>query len=203
MSVLVSGLIGGAAEPSPTIVAEQAALAASAPPASLPTPDEVGLYVAAPLPPASGPTPTVAAPTGSAPDGPPPACTNSMLAVAAEIDQAEHRVGQQPMLRLTLTNIGTQPCVRDLDPARQEIVVWSEDLKTRLWSSNDCSNPSTVDVRTLLPNQPLGFRVTWAGLTSTPDCEQKRRTVLPAGSYNVMTRLDDAISPPAPFRRLP
>jgi hypothetical protein len=36
----------------------------------------------------------------------------------------------------------------------------------RLWSSNDCVNPETVDVRTLVPGQPVAFAVRWAGRTS-------------------------------------
>lgn len=199
--VLVGGVIGGSAltGPRPAAVTERAVVGSAE--TGLAAPDEAGMFGSASP---AAPAPGVHMPSGpTPPDGAPQACTNSMLAVAAEIDRTEHRVGQQPMLRLVVTNIGAQPCVRDLDPARQEIVVWSEDLRTRLWSSNDCSNPSTRDLRTLLPNQPLGFQVTWAGRTTTPDCEQRKRTVVPAGSYNVMTRLDDVISPPAPLRRLP
>ena len=68
-----------------------------------------------------------------------------------------------------MTNISDKPCVRDLDPARQEIVVWSRDGK-RLWSSNDCVNGTAADLRTLVPGQPVAFAVAWAGRTSTPGC---------------------------------
>ena len=78
------------------------------------------------------------------PTGPVP-CTNAMLGVGAEIERPEHRVGDRPVLRLVVTNISDQPCVRDLDAARQEIVVWSGD-GVRLWSSNDCSTASGVDL---------------------------------------------------------
>lgn len=177
--------------------------------------------VAAPStsPPPGSPTPTpsttpstaAATPEQPRPDEPPrrsepvaPAppvqCTNPMIAVAAQIDRPEHRVGQRPVLRLVVTNVGNQPCVRDLDPARQEIVVWSGDGATRLWSSNDCVNKSSADLRTLLPGQPIAFAVTWAGRTSKPGCAQAR-TEVPAGSYRVMTRVDDVISPPTPFTR--
>jgi hypothetical protein len=127
-------------------------------------------------------------------------CANPMIAVAAEIDRPEHRVGERPMLRLVVTNVSDQPCVRDLDPARQEIVVWSGDGATRLWSSNDCVNASSADLRTLVPGQPTVFAVTWAGRTSKPGCAQAR-TEVPAGDYRVMTRVDDVISPPTPFTR--
>ncbi|OZM82685.1 hypothetical protein CFP66_08230 [Pseudonocardia sp. MH-G8] len=142
----------------------------------------------------SAPSPAPVPPTG------PVACTNEMLAVAAEVDRPEHRVGERPLLRLVVTNVSDQPCVRDLDPVRQEIVVWSADGSERLWSSNDCSSAQGVDLRTLVPGQPVASSVRWAGRTSEPGCPLERSTV-PAGDYRVMSRVDDVISPPTPFVR--
>jgi hypothetical protein len=143
----------------------------------------------------------VATPVAVPPTGPVP-CTNAMTGVTAEIDQPTHKVGEHPVLRLVVTNTSPQPCVRDLDASRQEIVVWSGDGKLRLWSSNDCGNAGSPDLRTLIPGQPVAFAVTWAGRTSTPGCAAAR-TVVPAGSYRVMTRLDDDISAPTPFQLTP
>jgi hypothetical protein len=134
------------------------------------------------------------------PTGPVP-CADDMISVAAEIDSAEHRVGQRPTFRLVVTNTSDQPCVRDLDSARQEIVVWSPS-GDRLWSSNDCVNGSTVDLRTLVPGQPVAFAVAWAGRTSTPGCAGPRSAV-PAGDYRVMSRVDGVISTATDFTRLP
>ena len=141
-------------------------------------------------------TPVPVPPTGPVP------CTNAMLAVGAEIDEPQHRVGDKPLLRLVVTNTSGQPCVRDLDSARQEIVVWNSDQSAKLWSSNDCTNVASSDLRTLVPGQPVAFSVTWAGRTSTPGCAAPR-TVVPAGSYRVLTRLDDIISPPTLFTLTP
>ena len=143
----------------------------------------------------------VATPVAVPPTGPVP-CTNAMTGVTAEIDRPVHKIGERPVLRLVITNTSTQPCVRNLDSARQEIVVWSGDGKARLWSSNDCGNAGSPDLRTLIPGQPVAFAVTWAGRTSTPGCAAAR-TVVPAGSYRVMTRLDDDISAPTPFQLTP
>jgi hypothetical protein len=125
-----------------------------------------------------------------------------MLGVGAEVERPHHQVGERALLRLVVTNIGDQPCVRDLDAARQEVVVWSSDLAQRLWSSNDCSTAAGVALRTLVPGQPLVFSVRWAGRTSVPGCPAER-TVVPPGSYRVMTRVDDVISAPTSFERLP
>ena len=143
----------------------------------------------------------VATPVAVPPTGPVP-CTNAMTAVTAEIDQSTHKVGEHPVLRLVVTNTSPQPCVRDLDASRQEIVVWSGDRKLRLWSSNDCGNTGSPDLRTLIPGQPVAFAVTWAGRTSTPGCAAAR-TVVPAGNYRVMSRIDDDISAPTPFQLTP
>jgi hypothetical protein len=143
----------------------------------------------------------VATPVAVPPTGPVP-CTNAMTGVTAEIDQPTHKVGEHPVLRLVVTNTSPQPCVRDLDASRQEIVVWSGDGKLRLWSSNDCGNAGSADLRTLIPGQPVAFAVTWAGRTSAPGCAAAR-TVVPVGTYRVMTRLDDDISAPTPFQLTP
>ena len=147
------------------------------------------------------PRPSVAAqPSVPVPPSGPVPCTNAMLSAAAELEHPVHRVGSHPVLRLVLANVSGQPCVRDLDAARQEIVVWSEDGNVRLWSSNDCANAPTTDLRTLVPGRPVAFAVTWGERTTTPGCRQPR-TLVPAGSYRLMVRLDDLISPPTPFIR--
>lgn len=146
------------------------------------------------------PRPSVAAPATPVPSSGPIPCTNAMLTAAAELEHAVHRVGSHPVLRLVITNVSGQPCVRDLDSARQEIVVWSQDGATRLWSSNDCLNASSIDLRTLVPGRPVVFAVTWGERTTTPGCRTPR-TPVPAGTYRLMVRLDDLISPPTPFIR--
>lgn len=143
----------------------------------------------------------IASPVAVPATGPVP-CANSMIKVTAEVDTPDHHVGDHPVFRLVMVDSSPQPCVRDLDPARQEIVVWSGDGTQRLWSSNDCTNPGGPDLRTLVPQQPIVSAVTWGGRTTAPGCTQPR-TPVPAGSYRVRTRLDNIISPPTPFLLLP
>jgi len=188
---LPSGTPPTAAQPS---TAPQPGAAGSTPPTPEPEPTSEQL-VADGVPPTSVPAPS------PAPD-PPVACKNDMLTVKAEVDGAEHRVGERTLLRLVVTNRSKQPCVRDLDPVRQEIVVWSADGSKRLWSSNDCSSVKRADLRTLVPGEPVAFSVRWAGRTSAPGCPARRETV-PAGEYRLLTRVDDVISPPTQFVRAP
>jgi hypothetical protein len=191
---LTSGTPSTAAQPS-TAPQPGAAGSTSTTPSTAEPESTSEQLVADGVPPTSGPAPS------PAPD-PPVACTNEMLTVKAEVDGAEHRVGERTLLRLVVTNRSKQPCVRDLDPVRQEIVVWSADGGQRLWSSNDCSSVKRTDLRTLVPGEPVAFSVRWAGRTSAPGCPARRETV-PAGEYRLLTRVDDVISPPTQFVRVP
>ncbi|TQM35644.1 hypothetical protein FB388_7083 [Pseudonocardia cypriaca] len=192
-AALLPATLPSAAQPTG---APQPGAAGSVPPtASIPEP-----LVVDDAPPTTAPPPTTTPPP-TTPARPVP-CTNDMIAVGAEVVGPERRVGERMVLRLVVTNSSTQPCVRDLDPVRQEIVVWSADGSQRLWSSNDCSSAKGADPRTLAPGQPLTFTVRWAGRTSAPGCPQRRDTV-PAGEYRLLTRVDDVISPPTQFVREP
>lgn len=210
-----------AADDASTRAASRAAVAADqASPEISPTPtgagpqDVVGPLrsdVTAPAPELLAPAPTPAAPAEQAPTGPPPPaeaapggqpqpCADPVLAVAAEVERPEHRIGETAVLRLVVTNVGDRPCLRDLDPARQEVVVWSGDGAVRLWSSNDCATASSADVRTLEPGLAVEFTVRWGGATSAPGCSGPREQV-PVGAYRVLTRVDEVISAPTPFLR--
>jgi hypothetical protein len=173
-------------------------IAAAKPEPATPTGEPQAVGTAA----TTGPAPTPPPQTPSPTPAPPVPCTNDMIAVRAEGMGPEHRVGDRMVLGLVVSNSSTQPCVRDLDPVRQEIVVWSADGSQRLWSSNDCSSAKGADLRTLVPGEPLSFTVRWAGRTSAPGCPE-RRDVVPAGEYRLLTRVDDVISPPTQFLRTP
>jgi hypothetical protein len=162
-----------------------------------PTPSTPEPESATPTP-TSSPVPS----TTQAPPAEPVQCTNEMIDVRAEVDGPEHRVGERMVLRLVVTNSSDEPCLRDLDPVRQEIVVWSADGSERLWSSNDCSSAKGADLRTLAPGEPVSFSVRWAGRTSAPGCPERRDTV-PPGEYRLLTRVDDVISRPTQFVRNP
>ncbi|MBC3194829.1 MucR family transcriptional regulator [Pseudonocardia sp. C8] len=145
------------------------------------------------------PRPSVPVPEGapSPPTGPVP-CSDGMIEVRAEAGQPAYPPGARPELRLVVTNTSGQPCVRDLDGTEQEIAVWSGDGARKLWSSNDCANPATDDLRTLVPGQPVAFAVTWSGLASEPGCGAERERVA-AGGYRVLARLGAVVSEPVPL----
>ena len=125
------------------------------------------------------------------PTGPVP-CSDDMLGVAAEIDPAEHRVGQRPTLRLVVTNISEQPCVRDLDSARQEIVVWSPDGRPALVQQRLCQR---LRGRPAHPGARASrSRSRWPG----PGAPRRPAAAAPAPSCRpattgCMSRVDDVI----------
>jgi hypothetical protein len=147
------------------------------------------------------PKPT-AKPTPKAPPGPPKACANEVIRVAARPGAASYRVGERPLLRLVVVNVGKLPCIRDLSRKLREIVVTTADGKQRLWSSNDCYGPPGTDRRTLAPGRPVEFTLNWAGRTSAPGCPLQRKTVSP-GRYRVIGKLGALTGAPTPLTLTP
>lgn len=182
---IIGSLVGGAEEPTQSV----AAVRSSAPPSSRP-----------PVNPSSSTTsPTPAPPAIPAPPpGPPQRCPDTAIAIAAETGAPSYPVGQRPLLRLVVANIGAVPCIRDVSRTLRELVITSSDGAHRLWSSNDCYAPPEADSRTMQPGERLTFTVNWAGRTSAPGCPARRQT-LPAGTYLVIGKLGALSSKPVPL----
>lgn len=125
------------------------------------------------------------------------------MELIAQPGKPEYRVGQRPEFRLIVVNTGPLPCFRDLDAALQEVVVLGATGQNRLWSSNDCFTGESDSVRTLAPGERLVFSVVWGGRTSAPGCPAAARETVDAGNYQLVTKLGNLASPPAPFRLLP
>lgn len=150
----------------------------------------------APPPATSAAPPATSAPPPPPPTAPadPPACGDDVTGVTVAPAAPEYAVGSMPTLIISVTNTGAAPCKRDLDAAKQEILIF--DGTNRLWGSNDCYPAKSDDVRVLQPGQPVTFEILWSGLSSEPTCTQPR-TRLQAGTYTLRARLDQIISPDA------
>ncbi|MEZ5151521.1 hypothetical protein [Rhodococcus zopfii] len=125
-------------------------------------------------------------------------CPDQSLAVRVTADQPNYRIGNEPAFTIVITNIGTVQCERDLGAGLQQVMVYSLDGATRLWSNTDCFPESTADVRTLAPGDQAAFSVKWSGTTSAPGCQQPREPVGP-GAYSVVGQLGGLRSTPEPF----
>ncbi|MDL5157629.1 hypothetical protein [Actinomycetospora termitidis] len=166
------------------------------------TPPLLGATSTDPLGRAAAPGPVAPAPAppaapSSSPAPPPGPCADSALRVAARTDAKSYTAADRPEFSLVVTNTGKTPCTRDLGPARTAMAV----VRTAgdgLWGSDDCAPGGDPDVRTLAPGQEQVLSLRWAGRTSLPGCSGGREAV-PAGKYQLLTRLDGTISDPAPF----
>lgn len=136
------------------------------------------------------------------PPSPPKPCPDDAIVVRADTGKPSYRVGEQPLLKLVVINVGEQPCVRDLSRKLRELVITRKSDGKRLWSSNDCYSPPGKDVRTLRPAKRLTFTLNWAGRTSAPGCPVERETV-PAGEYLVTGKLGKLTGEAVPLRLRP
>lgn len=116
--------------------------------------------------------------------------------MVASTGKTSYRVGEQPSLRLTITNTSKAACKRDVGATMQELIVTSGGK--RVWSSDDCAPSRGTDVRTLQPGARQEFGLIWSGTTSAPECEGERTRVA-AGKYQVTARLEKVRSKPADF----
>jgi hypothetical protein len=123
-------------------------------------------------------------------------CTDQDLALVSQVAAANYKVGQKPMFRLVIANIGDKPCSRDLDPGLQGLVINGK--AGQMWASNDCDANHKPDVRVLDPGKPVVFSLSWAGRTSHPGCGGTRQAVGP-GTYQLVGKLGPLSSGPAPF----
>ncbi len=136
-----------------------------------------------------------APPTTNAPitTAAPEPCPDAALTVVAGSAKPAYRVGETPVLKLTVRNTGSVSCVRDVGPRQQEMLLYAG--STRIWSSNDCYPDGGTDVRTLSPGESIGSTVVWSGLSSQPGCAGTR-TRVKAGSYDLVARVGGARSKP-------
>jgi hypothetical protein len=144
------------------------------------------------------PATSTAAPTPKPTPKPatPKACADSELRLTVAPARPAYVVGQAPVLRLQIRNVGTLSCIRDLGAALQEVLLYRG--SQRLWSSNDCYPDDTHDVQVLRPGAQETFSVTWSGLGSRPKCAGAR-TRIGAGGYALVARLGTLVSPRAPI----
>jgi hypothetical protein len=194
----IIGNVVGTADDQPVQDADDLAAPSSPPAPSGPEADsstsEVPSTTASSTP---APTPP-AAPSTTAPPGPPKTCPDSVMRVEARVGAGRYRVGGRPLLRLVVVNGGKVACVRDVSRKLRELLIFSGDGRTRLWSSNDCYRPPGEERRLLPPGEPMVFELTWAGRTSAPGCPV-RRTTVPAGSYRVIGKLGGLAGAPIPL----
>lgn len=106
-------------------------------------------------------------------------CTDEQISVVVAINPTDPKVNQDIKISMTITNVGTTDCLRDVGSGANEITIISG--PTLIWSTDHC-NPSTAsDVRTLSPNQKLTISATFNGTQTSKGCVKHNKAT--AGTY--------------------
>ena len=125
-------------------------------------------------------------------DGTVAACTAEQVSIEAVTDKGGYNAGEDPLVSMTITNLGAAPCTIDAGTGAQEYIIASG--SEQYWSSRDCqSEPSEAEV-TLEPGVAKSTSpFAWDRTRSSADtCSGDRPAVTAGGaSYHLMVKLGD------------
>lgn len=118
----------------------------------------------------------------------PTECLDSAIEVTATTDSSTYRVGQQdPILTLTITNVGDVPCFRDIGPKANELEITSGGY--HVWSSDDCSTSDESNRTLMAPGKQAVSTLTWNSRLSQKGCpDEGKGRKAKAGRYEVVGR---------------
>jgi hypothetical protein len=123
-------------------------------------------------------------------------CMDSAIFVEATTDSSTYKVGKEPVLSLSIENIGSVACLRDVGPKANELEVKSGGY--HVWSSDDCSSNNKTKIVTLEPGDKVASTITWNGQLSEKGCPDIN-TAAKVGRYEVIGRNLDVTSDATPF----
>jgi hypothetical protein len=126
-------------------------------------------------------------------------CADSSIEVTASTDSSTYRVGaQDPVLTLTIENIGEVACFRDIGPKANELKITSGGY--HVWSSDDCSTSDEPNVTLMAPGKQAVSSLTWNSRLSQKGCpDDGKGRKAKAGRYEVVGRNLDIESEGVPF----
>lgn len=134
--------------------------------------------------------------TAAADPGGPAACTAADLALTLTTSTRSYPAGALPVFTVAITNTGTVSCTVDAGDAAREILITSG--SDRIWSSLDCPAEAAERLLLLEPGARDAVDVTWPRVRSAEGCATGLAEPR-AGTYNAVTTLLGAQSPPAVF----
>ena len=148
-------------------------------------------------PPTPTPTPYVLPhPTLSGP------CTDDEIGLTAAANPSDAKLGQPVSFTITIKNISTRSCARDIGAEPQTLLLLDATGTTTIWSSDDCNPNHSSDIETLAAGGSRSFTLTWNGYrsrsgTGQPTCAGA--TQPDPGDYQLVARLDKKLSSPFIF----
>ena len=120
------------------------------------------------------------------------ACTSEQVQLTAETDKGGYNEGEQPLVSMTITNLGAAPCTINAGTDAQEYVIASG--AEQYWSSRDCqADPQQTPV-TLEPGVPKSTTpFAWDRTRSSVDTCAGERPAVGAGgaSYHLTVKLGE------------
>jgi len=119
------------------------------------------------------------------------------LRLRASTGAPAYPVGDQLIVGVSVTNIGSVSCTRNLSGPLQEYTVYSA-AGARVWSTADCFPGQGTDVRTLAAGESVQYNVKWSGKDSNPGCTAARVPVS-AGHYQIRVTIGSLLAAPADF----
>jgi len=127
----------------------------------------------------------------------PVACPDSAMTLSTSTDAATYVAGATPRITLTVKNVSSATCLRDLGESAVEVLVYSGN--DRIWSSDDCHALTGRAVQTLQAGASLETTKTWDGKRSARGCTGARTPARP-GTYTVRAHVGTLTSKITVFR---
>ena len=189
--LVVIGLVAGITAVANMLRGDEPA-AADTTEATIPGPgDEPGGADAPPADPAGGKPAKPGASASPAPDasaspGAAKACPADVVQVSATTDALSYSAGTNPMLTMTVTNNGAEPCEVNVGTSQMEFMITSG--SDRIFSSVDCMQASEDLMMVLKPKTVETAKFSWERQRSAPGCAEVPSNPNP-GTYMFTARL--------------
>jgi hypothetical protein len=131
------------------------------------------------------------APDATAPAGAAKACPTDAVQVSATTDALSYSAGTNPMLTMTVTNNGAEPCEVNVGTSQMEFMVTSG--SDRIFSSVDCMQDSQDLMMVIEPKTVETAKFSWDRKRSAPGCAEVSSNPNP-GTYMFTARLGGTTS---------
>jgi hypothetical protein len=122
-------------------------------------------------------------------------CADNEMSVVPGAAATTIKRGSPVDLTVTIKNVGSRTCSRDVGAGPQELYL--EKGAQKYWSSDTCSTDRSKDVRQFAPGEQRSYRITWNGRQSNA-CTANAASGPnpPPGQFELRARLGTLISGP-------
>lgn len=106
-------------------------------------------------------------------------CSDAQISMQVDIDRTTTAVGEGLHIKMTLKNVSTTTCKRDVGSGANEITVISG--PALIWSTDHCNASTEKDLQEFAPGQEWSVKVVWIGKQTAKGC--KVRNMAESGAY--------------------